>query len=186
MAKKNHLIEKAVESKQVYDGSFLQVMCDKVILPNDKPTTREYINHPGAACIIAIDSNNEVVLEYQYRYPIDKVMLEFPAGKLEQGESPLNCAKREFQEETGYTAQNWLELGICLPCIAYSTEKIIYYLATGLTKGPHNLDDGELLETLTMPIDNLLQMAYNGEIQDSKTLSGIMLYIGYMHRKFNK
>jgi ADP-ribose pyrophosphatase len=109
-------------------------------------------------------------------------MLELPAGKLEPQELPLICAKRELEEETGYTAKNWIELGTCLPCIGYSTEKIVYFLATELTQGSANLDDGEFLETISMPLDEFMLMVYNGEVTDSKTLSGMILYLGYLHK----
>jgi ADP-ribose pyrophosphatase len=182
MKNKESLVETMVESTQVFNGGFMNVFSDKILLPNEKTAVREYIKHPGASCIIAITDNNEVILEYQYRYPVKKTLLELPAGKLDENESALECAKRELEEETGYTAKNWVELGTCLPCIAYSTEKIVYFLATGLTKGTQHLDDGEFLEIFTMPLEELLNLAYNGEIQDSKTISALMLYIGYTRR----
>ncbi len=182
MTHTDHLIEKTIESKEIFNGNFIKVKCDTVQLPNGKNAMREYITHSGATCIIAITDNNEIILEYQYRYPVAKIILELPAGKLEINESPLLCAQREFKEETGYTALNWIELGTCLPCIGYSTEKIIYFLATDLTSGNTKLDDGEFLETTIMPFNTLMEMAYNGEIEDSKTLSGIMLYLGYLNK----
>lgn len=182
MEDKEYLQEKTVTSQKVYSGNFLQAFCDTVTLPNNQQATREYIKHPGAACIIAITSNNEIILEYQYRYPIGEVILELPAGKLDPGELPLDCAKREFKEETGYIARNWLELGTCLPCIAYSTEKIIYFLATDLTKHEANPDNGEFIETIIMPLDNLFQLVHQGKIQDSKTLSGLMLYLTHKQK----
>jgi ADP-ribose pyrophosphatase len=177
-----NLIEKTIESQQLFCGNFIKVMRDTIELPNGKSATREYITHSGATCIIALTNNNDIILEYQYRHPVGKIMLELPAGKLEAQESPLDCAKRELKEETGYTANNWIALGTCLPCIGYSTEKIIYFLATELTKGDPNPDDGEFLETISMPLKEFMDMIYNGDISDSKTLSGMMLYLGHINK----
>ena len=139
----HNLVETTIESSEIFRGNFMKVKCDTVRLPDGKKAMREYINHSGATCIIAITNNNEIILEYQYRYPVSKVMLELPAGKLEKDEAPLICAQREFKEETGYSASKWVKLGTCLPCIGYSTEKIIYFLATELSSGEPHLDDGE-------------------------------------------
>ena len=180
-----NLIETTIDSTQIFKGNFMTVMCDTVELPDGKHALREYIKHSGASCIIAITHNNEIILEHQYRHSVKKVMLELPAGKLEVLEAPLDCARREFVEETGYTAKNWVELGTCLPCIGYSSEKIIYFLATELISGATKLDDGEFVDTITMPFNQFIDMIYNGEIDDSKTLAGIMLYLGFL-KKNNK
>ena len=180
-----HLIETTQSSSQVYQGSFLKVMHDKVLLPNGHIAVREYIRHPRAAAVLALTTDNKIILEYQYRYPTKQTLLEIPAGKIDNPETPLECAKRELLEETGYIAKNWVLLGECLPCIAYSDEKISYFLATDLHLTQSNLDAGELLQVTTMDVEEFINLAYLGKIQDSKTLSGIMLYLGYA-RKINK
>ena len=182
MSNPENLVEKSLTSKELFRGMFMQVMHDTVELPDGKIASREYIRHNGAVAIIAITKNNEIVIERQYRHPVGQIMLELPAGKLDKGEQehPLKAAQRELHEETGYTADNWVELATCLPCIGYSSEKITYYLATALTAGPAKLDEGEFVETFTVPVEEFMAMAYNGEVTDSKTLAGLMLYQGYL------
>lgn len=179
----NNLNEEAISSVKEFHGNFIELYKDIVKMPDGKEATREYIKHSGAACIIAINENNEVIIEHQYRYSVKEVLLELPAGKIDNGENPLQCAKRELAEETGYQAKTWIELGVCLPCIAYSTEIITYFVATELILGEANLDEGEFIEVSTMPIEELINMAYNGKIKDSKTLSGLMLYLGYLGKR---
>jgi ADP-ribose pyrophosphatase len=178
-----HLEEILIDSIEIASGKWIKITHDTVKLPNGKTTFREYIKHSGAVAVIAITSDNKIVLEYQYRHPVEQVMLEIPAGKLEDLEDPLEAAKRELKEETGFSANNWLHLGSCLPCIGYSSERIIYYLAQNLEPGTATLDDGEFLETVVMDIDKCFDMAYQGKITDSKTLSGLMLYQGYLAGK---
>lgn len=181
--KNTNLNEILVSSERVFAGEFMQVMRDYVSLPNGRTAVREYIKHSGAAAIIAITTNQEIVLEYQYRHPVGKVMLEIPAGKLDPNEDDLAAAKRELFEETGYSSEKWTKLGTCLPCIGYSNEKITYFLAENVIPGSATLDEGELLETHLMPIDKFMQLAYSGQIEDSKTLAGLILYQGYKLRQ---
>ncbi len=176
-----YLKEELQSSLVAYKGVFFEVKKDTVITSKNDLTTREYITHPGACAIIAINEKNEIILEYQYRHPVSLVMLEIPAGKIDPDELPLDCAKRELVEETGYIAKNWVALGMVMPCIGYSNEQIHYYLATELTHTQANPDPHEFLEITTMPISEFKELAFNGKIADGKTLSGLVLYLGYTH-----
>ena len=165
-----HLRETPVSSEIVYDGSFLQVRRDRVKLPDDSETHREYFRHPGAVVILPLFENGEVLLERQFRYPNAQVFVEFPAGKLEPGEDPLLCAQRELREETGYTAKRWQFLCTIHNAIAYSDEHLDIYLAEGLTAGERQLDAGEFLDVFTLPLDELLEWIRVGKVTDVKTL----------------
>lgn len=174
-----YLKEQPLTEDNVYKGKFLKVNYDTVKLPNGEVGSREYIKHPGASAVIAINDQEEVILEVQYRHSANEIMLEIPAGKLEINEDPLIAAQRELLEETGIQAKNWIPLGKAMPCIGYSDEIINYYLATELSQEKPSLDDEEFIEIITLPLNSLLEMAYKGEITDGKTLSGLMLYLGY-------
>jgi ADP-ribose pyrophosphatase len=167
-----HLEESCIDSEQVYDGRLLKVWRDRVRLPDNSEAAREYIKHPGAVAILGILPDGRILLERQYRYPMQRVMLEFPAGKLEYGEDPLECAKRELLEETGYTANQWQHITTIHNAIAYSDERIELYLARGLTEGQAQLDHGEFLETITASLDELLDWVRTGKITDVKTVIG--------------
>lgn len=166
------LIEKTVESITVHQGKFLTLKCDTVELPDGKHATREYVEHPGAVMVIPQFDDGRLLLERQYRYPIAEVMLEFPAGKLDAGEDRLTCAKRELQEETGYTASEWFFITRIHPVISYSTEFIDLYLARGLTEGANKLDEGEFLETFIAEPAQLSEWVKSGKISDVKTIIG--------------
>jgi ADP-ribose pyrophosphatase len=145
-----------------------------VRLPNGQLATREYIVHPGAVMVVPILSDGRLVVERQYRYPLGRVMLEFPAGKLEHGEPPLQCAVRELAEETGYRATDWARAGVLHNAIAYSSEGIEVWFARGLTAGDRGLDDGEFLDVCELTADELMDHAQRGEITDAKTLVGLL------------
>jgi ADP-ribose pyrophosphatase len=166
------LIEKKIDGGLVYDGHFLKVQRDTISLPDGKVTAREYIRHPGAVVILPLLDDGTVLMERQFRYPLDRVFIEFPAGKIDAGEDPLACAKRELLEETGYTASDWHFVCTIHNAIAYSDEHLEIYLARGLVAGPNQLDEGEFLETFTATVPQLLDWVKSGEITDVKTVIG--------------
>ncbi|WP_028534870.1 NUDIX domain-containing protein [Paludibacterium yongneupense] len=167
------LVEKTLESDVVYDGVFIKVSKDRVLLPDGKTAWREYIRHPGAVAILALTGDGQLVLERQYRHAPGRVFLEIPAGKIDPHEPTVATARRELLEETGLSAERWTCLGTAYPCIGYADEEITYYLAEGLSQSERQLDEGEFLEVLTMPLDDVYQMALTGEICDSKSLVGL-------------
>ena len=172
MASDDHLNESRIDGDIAYDGSFLKVIKDTVRLPNGKSATREYIPHPGAVVILPLFDDGRVLLERQFRYPLGRVFIEFPAGKIDPGEDPLACAKRELLEETGYTASDWQFVCKIHNAIAYSDEFLDIYLARGLTAGERKLDDEEFLDTFTASNDDLLAWVNKGEVTDVKTIIG--------------
>lgn len=173
-----HLIEVQESSVELLKGRFLHAFRDIVRLPDGGTAVREYVKHPGAVMIIALLSdaagNTRVVLERQYRYPVQQVMVEFPAGKLDPGEDVLACARRELQEETGYRAREWARAGLMHPVISYSTEFIEVWFARGLTPGERQLDEGEHLDVTTATPVELLQWCRDGKVTDAKTLTGML------------
>jgi len=169
-----HLRETTLCSEQVYAGHFLNVHLDQVTLPDGAIAKREYIVHPGAVMIVPLLDDGRVVVERQWRHPLARVMLEFPAGKLDAGEVPLHCAIRELTEETGYRATEWARAGILHNAIAYSTEGIEIWFARGLTLGERNLDNGEFLDVFCATVEELDELARTGELTDAKTLIGLL------------
>jgi ADP-ribose pyrophosphatase len=167
-----HLKETRVDSQLAYSGHFIQVSRDTVRLPDGEPAMREYIKHPGAVVILPLFDDGRVLLERQFRYPLDQVFIEYPAGKIDPGEDPLACAKRELQEETGYTATDWQFVCTIHNAIAYSDEHLDIYLARGLTAGPSQLDEGEFLEVFVAPLTDMLTWIREGKVTDVKTVIG--------------
>src|SRR5690606_13583506 len=165
------IIETPIDSVSVYDGSFLKARRDTVRLPDGRQGTREYIVHPGAVVIIPLLEDGRVLMERQFRYPVGRVMTEFPAGKLDPGEDPLACAKRELLEETGYTAKEWASAGAMHLAISYSTEIIHIFFARGLVAGTAQLDQDEFLEVRATAPDELAEACRSGRVTDAKTLT---------------
>ena len=169
------LEERRISGEQIFDGVVLHVYFDEIALPNNEHATREYIKHVGAVCVIPVMDDNKVIMERQYRYPVGRVLYEIPAGKLNSKEEDrLEAAKRELSEETGYTADEWINLGEYLPAAAYSDERITMYMARGLHKGKQNLDEDEFLDVYEEDLSKLLSFVMNGTIRDGKTQVAIM------------
>ena len=168
----SQLTETRIDGEIAYDGGFLKLARDQVRLPNDAIASREYILHPGAVVILPLLDDGRVLLERQFRYPLGRVFIEFPAGKIDPGEDILACARRELQEETGYTASDWQFVATIHNAIAYSDEHLELFVARGLVAGPSKLDEGEFLETFTATVPELLDMVRRGEITDVKTIIG--------------
>ncbi len=169
-----HLTEEALQSTQLYQGRLLDLRLDRVRLPDGSEATREYVKHQGAAVVIPVLDNGSLLFERQYRYPLHRVFLEFPAGKIDPGEDAFATAKRELLEETGYTAQTWRHLGVMHPCVGYSDERIEIFLANGLQQQTaQRLDHGEFLEVFEMSLENALNAVQQGRITDAKTITGL-------------
>jgi len=177
-----HLIERRISSERVFDGKLLHVRSDRVRLPDGGTATREYIVHPGAVLVVPVRDDGRLVVERQFRYPLDRVMIEFPAGKLDPGEEPLATAKRELIEEAGYTAQRWTPLGNVHTVVSYSTEAIEFFVAEGLAHVGAKLDHGEFLEIIDMSVDEMLAALDRGEITDVKTVAALLMYARFRGR----
>lgn len=170
----SHLREGCLASEQVFSGCLLQVHRDRVSLPNGLESVREYIRHPGAVVIIAELENGKLLFERQFRYPLQRVFFELPAGKIDPGEDILQTAQRELREETGYAAEEWRHLGVMHPCIGYSDERIEIFLARRLRRlGEQTLDEHEFVELCELPLAEATAAVLSGEITDAKTVTAL-------------
>ncbi len=170
------LEEKKISSKKIFKGKLINLFLDKVKLPNGKTGSREWVDHPGAACVIPIMPNGDICFIKQYRYASKKVFVEIPAGKLDKNETPLDCAKRELSEEIGYISNKLTFLTKIYPAIGFSNEVMWMYLGEDLVKTEMKLDSDEFLELVPLKIDQAFSMVFSGEIVDVKTIIGIMWY----------
>ena len=166
-----HLIETCLNSELLHEGGFLKLRRDTVRLPDGGQSTREYVMHPGAVVVVGLLDDGRVLMERQFRYPVGRVMIEFPAGKLDAGEQPLACARRELLEETGYGAREWAYAGPVHLAIGYSDEIIHMFFARGLEAGERRLDADEFLDVIAMSVPELLAGIRDGLVTDAKTLS---------------
>jgi ADP-ribose pyrophosphatase len=166
------LAEETLESRLVYTGQFLRVYEDRVRCPDGHVAPREYLRHPGAVMVVPVLDDGRLVLERQFRYPVGRSLIEFPAGKIDPGEDILACAQRELREETGYVAGEWTHLGGFHNAVGYCDEKIEVYLARGLSFDSTVDNDGEVLEVFTATLDELLGWIDTGRVTDVKTIIG--------------
>ena len=174
MCHDSHLIEAEIDSEKVFHGALLEVRKDRVRLPNGKESVREYIVHPGAVVILAFLDNGKLLFERQFRYPLRRVFLELPAGKIDHGEATIDTARRELLEETGYVASDWEYLGVMHPCIGYSDERIEIFAARGLhLAGDKQLDHNEFLEVIEMSPEAARTAVWDGRITDATTISAL-------------
>lgn len=169
------MIEKTISNESIYKGRVVELVKRKVVLPNGQMADREIIMHNGGAGVLALDDEGYCYMVRQYRTAVDKELLEMPAGKLEKNEDPLKCAVRELEEETGWIAGKMEFLGQFLPTPGYDTEVLYLYLATNLSQGKVNLDEGEFLSTEKIPFKTLYRMTLEGQIEDAKTVIAILM-----------
>ncbi len=166
--------ESTLSSEIVFRGKLLDVVSDRVRLPDGGESIREYIHHPGASMVLAFPDAGMVLLERQFRYPLRRHFIELPAGKIDPGEDPLDTAKRELREECGYEAGQWRHLATLHPGIGYTDERIELYLARDLTHVGHALDAGEFLEVFALPIEEALEWVRQGRITEAKAVTGLL------------
>jgi len=180
------LTESSKSSDLVFDGKLLKVYRDEISLPNGEDATREYIKHVGAVAMVPLTDDGKVIIERQFRYPVRRVVTEIPAGKLDSlTEDRLEAAKRELREETGLTADEWMEIGDYLPVMAYSNERITIYLCRGLHRGAQELDEDEFLNIEEIPLDELVSDIMAGKITDGKTQVAILKVAAILQRENN-
>ena len=168
------LTEVCLTSELVLEGGMLRVKRDQVRLPSGNQSQREFIMHPGAVLVIPLLDNGNLLLERQFRYPLNRVFIELPAGKIDPDEAILVTGQRELLEETGYTAQEWVYLGLQHPCIGYSDEVIYMFIARGLLAGEAMQDEDEQLELFEASLDACLEMVATQQITDAKTILALM------------
>ena len=170
----SRLKETKISSEQKFSGRLIDLYLDQVELPNGETTTREWIDHPGAVCLIPILPDGKICLIRQFRYGPGEEFIEIPAGKLDAGEAPLDCAYRELEEETGYRTNKLTFLTNIHPAIGFSNEKMWMYLAEELELSKKKLDEDEFIELLPTPLNQAIEWIFSGKITDVKTIIGIM------------
>ena len=169
-----YLNEKTLSSEQIFDGVVVKLYRDDIELENGEKGVREFIKHPGGVCVAALDEDENLFMVEQFRYPFGKALTEVPAGKLEFGEDPEQCGRRELKEEVGATADSFEYLGCLYPTVAYDTEIIYMFLARGLHFGEQHLDDGEFLDVKKLPLKEAYRMVMANELPDAKTQMAVL------------
>lgn len=170
------LKERTVKVNYVYEGKIVNLRCDEAALPDGRPCKREMVEHPGGASVLCV-YEGKIALVRQFRYAYQEELLEIPAGKLERGEDPVRAAKRELEEETGLVAGELTPLFTLYPTPGYTNEKIYIYEASGVTAGRQHLDEGEFLNVVFLPVEEVARMIEKGEIRDAKTIVAVQSFL---------
>ncbi len=168
-------MERTIKSEWIYKGKVINLKVDEVELPDGNKSRREIVVHRGAAAIVPVDEEGNIFMVRQYRKPVEKELLEIPAGTLEEGEDPLECAKRELVEETGFAGKRFHLLASFYSTPGFTTEKLYVYLAEGLYREKGEMDFDEFIEVEKIPLENLFSMVMEGKIEDAKSIIGILL-----------
>lgn len=176
MREKDPLYESTISSQSIYDGRIIKVKVDEVLLPNGKTAKREIVNHQGAVAVMALTDDHKLLAVRQFRKPLERSIVEIPAGKLERGEEPLACAKRELLEETGYTAKEFTHVSSFYTSPGFADELLHVYVATGLIAGEAKPDEDEFVEVLHLSLAEAKQMHADGEIRDAKTVLALFAW----------
>lgn len=177
------IFEKKIDGELKYKGVIVDVTLDRAELSNGSIVKREVVHHPGGVTILPIDADGSCYCVRQFRYPVGKALLEAPAGKLEYGEDVYECAVRELSEETGFTANELIYLGVCCTSPGISNEMLHIYLAFGLNAGCSHPDENELLNVEKHSLDRLEEMVMSGEITDAKTIIAVLKAKRYLEGK---
>ena len=176
------LEETKLTSEEIFDGVAIHLFRDEILLPNGNKGVREVVRHPGAVCVLPLTDEGEVIFVNQFRYALNKVTLEVPAGKLEKGEDPTEAALRELSEETGIEARKIVPMGALYTTPALMDEIIYMYIATDLVQGEQHLDEDEFVNAIKIPLEKAVEMVMNGEIRDSKTQTMILKADKYLNK----
>ncbi|SFA52644.1 ADP-ribose pyrophosphatase [Anoxybacillus pushchinoensis] len=178
----DHLYEKTMNQQRIFSGKVIDMYVEDVLLPNGETSKREIVKHPGAVAVIAITKENKMVLVRQYRKALERVLVEIPAGKLEKGEAPLETARRELEEETGYVCETMEPLHSFYTSPGFADELVHIFLAKGLTKKSEKqmLDDDEFVDVLEVTLEEALNMVKEKQIYDAKTIYALLYWQLYM------
>lgn len=172
--------EKTISSKKIFDGKIINVRLDTVVLPDKKQASREIVEHPGGVGVVALTENKKILMVKQYRKPIEKAIYEIPAGKLDKNEDPYVCGMRELEEETGYRCESMEYLGFMYPSPGFTDEVTHVFFTDKLIKGTENPDEDEFLDVEKIDILKIKEMIMKNEINDAKTVFGILKALAYL------
>ena len=172
--------EKTLSSQLIYEGRAVKLRVDTVRMANGSESTREIVEHIDCVAIVAVDADDNVLLVKQFRKPVEKELLEIPAGGIDPGEDPVAAVRREMQEETGYLPRKVERLGGFYSTPGYGTEYLHLYLATDLTPSPLNAEDTESIKLIRVPISQISNLIASGSICDAKSIAGLLIYLEYL------